>query len=62
VAAAVAEIPDFQPIVAEKEMNLGGPGKSSFQIGEKTPDTGPAPIHVVPFFRQLIGKGPPVTS
>jgi hypothetical protein len=34
VAAAVAEIPDFQPVVPEKQMNLGGPGKRSFQVSE----------------------------
>jgi hypothetical protein len=49
VAAAVVEILDFQPIVTEKEMNLGGPGTRSLQISEKIPKTGPAPVHEVPF-------------
>jgi hypothetical protein len=50
VAAAVAEIPDFQPVVAEKQMNLGGPGEGGFKVGEKSPETGPAPIHKIPFY------------
>jgi hypothetical protein len=49
VAATVAEIPDFQPVVAEKQMNLGGPGERVFKVGEKIPETGPAPIHKIPW-------------
>jgi hypothetical protein len=45
MAAAVAETPDFQPVVSEKQMNLGGPGKGALKIGEKIPEIGPAPIH-----------------
>jgi hypothetical protein len=48
VAAAVAEIPDFYPVVAEKQTSLGGPGERGFKVGEKIPETGPAPIHKIP--------------
>ena len=48
VAAAVTEIPDFQPVVAEKQMDLGGPGEGSFKVGENIPETGPPPMHRIP--------------
>jgi hypothetical protein len=48
VAAAVAEIPDFQPVVAEKQMSLGGPGEGGFKVGENIPETRPAPMHRIP--------------
>jgi hypothetical protein len=48
VAAAVAEIPDFQPVIAEKQMNLGGPGEGGFKVGENIPEIGPAPMHRIP--------------
>jgi hypothetical protein len=48
VAPAVAEIPDFQPVVPEKQMNLGGPGKRGLNIGKKIPEAGLDPIHIIP--------------
>jgi hypothetical protein len=50
LAAAVTVISDLQPVVAEKQMNLGGPGKRGFKVGEKIPEIGPPPIHKSPLF------------
>jgi hypothetical protein len=50
VATAVAKIPDFQPVVAEQQVHLGGPREGGPQVSKKCSKTGAVPIHLIPLY------------
>jgi hypothetical protein len=54
VAAAVAEAPNLQPVIPEKQVDLGGPGKRGVEVGEKIPEIGLVPMHRFPQLSLLI--------
>jgi len=56
VAAAGAEFSDFQPVVAKKQMGLGGPGEGGVKVREKIPKTGPASMHEIPLWSPAGGR------
>jgi hypothetical protein len=46
MAATVAQVANFEPVVPEQQTYLGGPGKRGLKVGEKMPKTGPDSIHI----------------